>query len=77
MRCVCNDYPVRDDGAGDGTDARLWLGDRYECPGCGSGVVVGFGEGRQASACPPAELAVCYGFSWRAGRWFPLPPREG
>jgi len=42
MRCVKNDYLVRDGEAGFGST--YWVGDEYDCPGCGLGIVTGFGK---------------------------------
>ena len=36
MVCARNGFAVQ-------LGSRVWNGDRYECPGCGASVVVGFG----------------------------------
>lgn len=41
--CVENDCLVNDVEAS-GFPSTYWFGDRYECPVCGSGIVVGFGR---------------------------------
>lgn len=39
MHCAKNDYAVR-------SATTVWLGDRFECPGCKRSIVVGFGRGQ-------------------------------
>ncbi len=57
MRCVKNDRPVRDPEAG-GFPSTYWLGDEWECAGCGARIVTGFGtpiEAERASGDLVAE----------------------
>lgn len=48
MRCVKNNRLVCDPEAG-GFPSTFWLGDEYECPGCGVQIVTGFGKALASS----------------------------
>ena len=54
MRCKKNMYAVADP-----EPSTYWYGDRYECPGCGANVVVGFGAPfEDAGMLPPEGVSL-------------------
>jgi hypothetical protein len=65
MRCRKNDFPVRDPAVGDFLST-YWLGDLWECPGCGTQIVTGFGMslGNLSAASPLLEEGVALEFQY-------------
>ena len=54
MRCAQNDFPVRDRRTAN-SPSTVWLGDRFECEGCGASAVVGFGLGCVEDPAAPSK----------------------
>jgi hypothetical protein len=64
MVCAKNNFLVADPASGD-FPSTYWYGDKWDCPGCGAEIVVGFGGPLARPTLDPNEQPLVFDYKGR------------